>query len=95
MVAPLQPAEAGRPPVRRGSVQVDDHVVLRYHQLQRADHVPDRSKHHHITAKCYSKAMNMDDTGNHTNQELTERGSPLFHGSPHYRCPEGSKQQTQ
>lgn len=44
LVAFLQPAEAGHSPVGGGAVQVHDHVVLRHHQLQRADHIPGRGR---------------------------------------------------
>ncbi len=40
LVASLEPADAGHPPARRGSVQIDDHIVLRYQQLQTTDHIP-------------------------------------------------------
>lgn len=39
LIAFLQPAQARHPPVGCGAVQVYDHVVLRHHQLQRADHI--------------------------------------------------------
>lgn len=40
LVASLEPAQSRHPPVRSGSVQVDNHVVLGNHQLQGADHIP-------------------------------------------------------
>lgn len=39
LIAFLQPAKTRHSSVGRCSVQVHDHVVLRHHQLQRADHV--------------------------------------------------------
>lgn len=39
LVAFLQPAQARHSSVGCGAVQVDDHVVLRHHQLQGADHI--------------------------------------------------------
>lgn len=35
----LQPTKTRHSPVRRGSIQIQDHVVLRHHQLQCADHI--------------------------------------------------------
>ena len=40
LITSLQPTEAGHSPVGRGAVQVHDHVVLSYHQLQCTDDVP-------------------------------------------------------
>lgn len=39
LVAFLQPAQARHSSVGCGAIQVDDHVVLRHHQLQGADHI--------------------------------------------------------
>lgn len=80
--------------MRRGPVQVDDHVVLRHHQLQRADHIPEHWISVNISA-TEKKRKTVKVNEYRLVIQLTERGSPLFHDSPHYRYPEGSKQQIQ